>query len=974
MSVLINSRGTLSSHFDIGSLGTSIKDTGQILPPVNANLTVDTTVGFGLSVNSGASYGLITTGTTRLKILAETVEINGLEYPSSPGASGQVLTSNGFGQILWASPAAAGLGTVTSVSGTGTVSGITLTGTVTESGQLTLGGQLSVTPSNFGVQAAGTVLAAPTGTNGNPMFRPLIAADIPVLNQDTTGTAAALTDARMISITGDAAWGVSFDGSGDTTAVLTLSDTGITPGAYTLITVDSKGRVIAGSNPNTMAGLGITDGVSITGATFVGALNFAEVLPVASASVIELMDYDANILRVTGTTDITSFGTALSGAVRKLFFEDTLVLVNGPGMALPGSADIQVFAGDTIELIGTNAGWRFGGIVRANTLPSGEFSQTGTGAVVRGITERMREYYRVTDYGATGTGTIDDTAAFSYAAAAAKTDTAASAGIPAAHTAVVYVPAGSYLLSGLVDTGNRSIIWEVDPGANIINQQFLNGEVRRTGQGQSGYHLGPTDFSCGYVVSANNGTAAPLGLTSAEELAQNGTRKTVGFYAENYAPPALVTASTATYTLTSVTVAPPDAGVVAKYRRGMIVDTNHTPKWAGVVDSWSTDGSVITVTGWFSSSSGTIPGTPADGVGCVLNGYTTINAHSAKIVLAADSFATKATGFALSVDNNKSDLDYSNTQNYVVGYSAESNGAYDGAIGYLATNGESRFHTGFYSQDPLHSGFRVRGTTGAGFLSEYVTGLPFQHIDGGGTTQFYVTGHGSLVANGGMAVPTPSGSITLGSASIAGVPRVEFLTTGNGNAYDAKITAFGGGTLDGEAELAVIASGGVSFTGDVKPQTDSGAALGTASTRWSQIYAATDTINTSDYNEKQDIRGLTDAEQRVAQRLKTLVRVYRFRDAVAKKGDAARLHVGMIAQDVKQVFEDEGLDAEEYGVLCYDTWDEQAQEVNSWDAVYGDGGAVLSDAGYQVIKPSRTAGGRYGIRYNELYAFIISAL
>lgn len=88
---------------------------------------------------------------------------------------------------------AGGGGTVTSVSGTGTVSGLTLTGTVTSSGDLTLGGTLSVTASNFSSQTANTFLAAPNGTTGTPTFRAIVAADIPVLNQDTTGTASNIT-------------------------------------------------------------------------------------------------------------------------------------------------------------------------------------------------------------------------------------------------------------------------------------------------------------------------------------------------------------------------------------------------------------------------------------------------------------------------------------------------------------------------------------------------------------------------------------------------------------------------------------------------------------------------------------------------------------------------------------------------------------------------------------------------------------
>jgi hypothetical protein len=108
---------------------------------------------------------------------------------------------------------AVGVGTVTSVGGTGTVSGLTLTGTITSSGNLTLGGTLAVTPSNFASQTANTVLAAPNGSAGVPTFRAIVAADIPTLNQNTTGNAATATTlqtARTIN-------GVSFNGSANIT-------------------------------------------------------------------------------------------------------------------------------------------------------------------------------------------------------------------------------------------------------------------------------------------------------------------------------------------------------------------------------------------------------------------------------------------------------------------------------------------------------------------------------------------------------------------------------------------------------------------------------------------------------------------------------------------------------------------------------------------------------------------------------------
>lgn len=71
---------------------------------------------------------------------------------------------------------------------------------------------------------------------------------VPTWNQNTTGSAAKLTTARAISITGDATWSTSFDGSGNVTGALTLANSGVTAGTYPKVTVDAKGRVTSGSS------------------------------------------------------------------------------------------------------------------------------------------------------------------------------------------------------------------------------------------------------------------------------------------------------------------------------------------------------------------------------------------------------------------------------------------------------------------------------------------------------------------------------------------------------------------------------------------------------------------------------------------------------------------------------------------------------------------------------------------------------
>ena len=123
--------------------------------------------------------------------------------------------------------------------------------------------------------------------------------------------------------------------------------------------------------------------------------------------------------------------------------------------------------------------------------------------------------------------------------------------------------------------------------------------------------------------------------------------------------------------------------------------------------------------------------------------------------------------------------------------------------------------------------------------------------------------------------------------------------------------------------------------------------LGGPGSRFTEIYATNGTIQTSDRNEKQDIEELTEAEQRVAVAAKGLLRKFRWIDSVEEKGDDARIHFGIIAQDLQAAFEAEGLDAGRYAMFIHSTWtDEETGEERS----------------------------RMGVRYSELLAFIIVAI
>ena len=131
--------------------------------------------------------------------------------------------------------------------------------------------------------------------------------------------------------------------------------------------------------------------------------------------------------------------------------------------------------------------------------------------------------------------------------------------------------------------------------------------------------------------------------------------------------------------------------------------------------------------------------------------------------------------------------------------------------------------------------------------------------------------------------------------------------------------------------IIALVPGGVGIDGTVgynflttglTPPSDNGDTCGSAALRWSVVYAGTGTINTSDEREKQQIADLDAAELRVALAIKGMVKKFKFNDAVAAKGDNARIHVGVIAQDVRGAFIAEGLDPTQYGLFCYDAWPE----------------------------------------------------
>jgi len=277
---------------------------------------------------------------------------------------------------------------------------------------------------------------------------------------------------------------------------------------------------------------------------------------------------------------------------------------------------------------------------------------------------------------------------------------------------------------------------------------------------------------------------------------------------------------------------------------------------------------------------------------------------------------------------------------------------------------------------------RIKDTSGTGTIHELITtgtngNLLNLLLDAGGAG----TSPAFIIKNVGTELMRidSSGNLLVGkdvaNSSVAGVqllPEGDVGVTRDGShalllnrlTSDGDIALF---RKDGTTVGSIGTSGGTTYIGgyqnaglyfngttDFRPwntstqaNLDNSVDLGSSSARFDDIYATNGTIQTSDANEKQDIEALSEAETRVAVAAKGLLRKFRWRSAVEEKGDEARVHFGIIAQDLQAAFEAEGLDAGDYAMFIHSTWtDEETGEERS----------------------------RMGVRYSELLAFIIAAI
>lgn len=221
---------------------------------------------------------------------------------------------------------------------------------------------------------------------------------------------------------------------------------------------------------------------------------------------------------------------------------------------------------------------------------------------------------------------------------------------------------------------------------------------------------------------------------------------------------------------------------------------------------------------------------------------------------------------------------------------------------------------------------------------------------------------------------TANSELRFSTESVSNVARVRTSTAGG---LTVSLRPSGTGAI---TDALFISSSNFQVYSAPRPNTDNTLSNGTAINRWSVVYAGTGAINTSDERDKTPLRSINESERSAALEIKESIGAYKWLDSIAKKGEeGARIHWGVGAQTVGEILRSHGLDPEKYAFWCYDEWDDEYVPVMATRLVpdIDDRGMpceVEEEYDTGEVRLVRDAGNRYGVRLDQLLAFIIAAI
>lgn len=211
-----------------------------------------------------------------------------------------------------------------------------------------------------------------------------------------------------------------------------------------------------------------------------------------------------------------------------------------------------------------------------------------------------------------------------------------------------------------------------------------------------------------------------------------------------------------------------------------------------------------------------------------------------------------------------------------------------------------------------------------------------------------------------------TGDIKMCRVGATGTRQIRAFTSGDSAVADG-VLRFLGGTAgvanEGIAEFTFKET----VTKLLRPSVGNTYTCGASGAPWSGGFTQTAFTVTSDENYKTKPLVITDAMLDAAAEVDWVM--YQYLDRVEMKGpDGARWHFGAIAQRYVHAFANHGLNAHDFGFICYDEWKAEPEVVEVIPAVIDENGIIIEPECTEVIRPAIEAGSRYGIRYEEALA------
>jgi hypothetical protein len=543
------------------------------------------------------------------------------------------------------------------------------------------------------------------------------------------------------------------------------------------------------------------------------------------------------------------------------------------------------------------------------------YNQGGTGAVTTNVQAKLAQTVSVKDFGAVGNGTTDDTAAIQAAINSLNAVPKTTALSVNTGGGTVYFPPGTYLITPQDIHGNGIKV----PCNMIIQGSGIDSTVIKLG----------ANSMTGFTVYGDNNKISDLSVKNL-----NSYTTTYGINLSPLNANDTTTWTSITYnTVTRVNIDGTTIGLLLKPGPAAITPNGDSACWFNrILD-------VVFIrcyTGLLLASN-------------ALNNYgPNRNYFSDCTFLAGPSGST---GIIIN--------DGDTCKFIACSFEGLDTGIY---IANKSTNGYHSFY------EPIFEGIATTVINSGTTKYAIYGGVTYAGGIVGSLPDIYLTNNVMIQNNAYHKIDSVYAMTHLGCGTVAPYRKFEVQGTNPKSGSQEIVGAFRSNDSDGSRLALEVAlgnsgnwtglssinysTGGVDLVlqysgANVRPGIDNSSNLGSASYRWATIYAGTGTINTSDEREKQDIKDLSETEKQVAIAIKGLIKSFRFKDSIAKKGDKARIHFGVMAQQVAEAFKTAGLNPDNYALFCYDEW-EASEGVES--------------------------GNRYGIRYDELLAFVISAL